>query len=557
MMFGIGVQERKIGRVNVTIYGNAATIGAEVPEQVIHEDYSDRSATIYTNPADLLKYKGVLPSFSMIRFAKVKNFIDGVYAAVEETVAKKGERISILDFLNGLERKLENNDAGRIISTALLLGQGENTSEDSGLRGSIMLANSDPQIKLPQGFYDWTQELRNFYKQLKTLAARPGTFFGRTDEEFDRELMREIHSAIEGDSLLQENYNKITGLYSRMTNELNIGDGYGLIPPARLPDQEFFIRKSMETQSDIPNGLGLALVEAIKNREVDFSLNENSGLYIWQINEILPLVLRDSLEFKRYLVGDRYGKKMESEFISQWVATRHTHMGHTDFRQMLFGCSSAPEPDPIDIAPNLIVEPLVTGYEKMTASLKFLENVLIDNFGDEFLEKRRLLHDGSRQDKNIGEEFGYMGSLLNGFAVVSRDSLHLSYKNNENLDVARKTALSWVKNAKNDPDMNRNVAIFVPIIRETSGERQIAYIDFGFKTTDLTVGYRDKPEISVSPSCRYNFENADYDLPGVVHREVRIPADKLINDRMLRELLPGGSFSERDLDNIVKKIEAG
>ena len=98
MEYGTGVAERKIRSYEVRIDGRDATLSAEADKQ----DDSGQSI-IYTNPVDLIKNRAT-PSFSLVRFGKVKNFIDGVYASVEERIAQTGHRLSRDDFLEKLEK---------------------------------------------------------------------------------------------------------------------------------------------------------------------------------------------------------------------------------------------------------------------------------------------------------------------------------------------------------------------------------------------------------------------------------------------------------------------
>ena len=101
---GTGILKRRIERHDVVLDGRKATISAEIPEEKGTRGYVEEDV-VYTNPSELLRSeRNVLPSLSLIRFVKVKNFIDGVYAVAEETIAKKGHKLSRPDFLRDLEK---------------------------------------------------------------------------------------------------------------------------------------------------------------------------------------------------------------------------------------------------------------------------------------------------------------------------------------------------------------------------------------------------------------------------------------------------------------------
>jgi len=534
--YGTGVIEKEIRGLNVRIDGRNATLSAEVPEEKIHEDYDRGSEeVVYTNPVDLLK-RGASPSFSLIRFAKIKNFIDGVYATVEERISERGHSLSRENFLENLE-KLVNGDAKKYISTARL-------------RQTF----NEPAMTIPQGFYDWSPQLVNVYKQIKILSRKPGFFIDREDDEnLNHKIMKQIHSAIKTSDELKRTYNAILELYSKITGKPE--DKACLFPSAELLDQEFFKQLSFEMQTDLPEGLGKLLVRAVKEGRINFTPDDNSGLYLKQMYEIIPLILRDSEEFKKFLVNDKYAKILENEFISQWVGTRHTHVGNTSFEDKLMAdCIDYDEP--IIIQPELRVEPFATSYERMRASIDFLGKTIKKTL-PEVLDRKRLMNNGSRANLMIGEELEEMKLLLEGLELISRDSVHLPYQNKNAKKVIDK-ALRWLDNAQNDVDLNRNTAIFVPIIRTTDGLRQISYINAGFKTIDVNVSYKNKPLVEINGEKRFfaghEFKNKSYKFPVLVHREVRVLYEKLINDRKLREML-SSSFTESELDNMVQRLE--
>ncbi len=531
-MHGTGVLERIVDGIEVEIDGRNATINAGVAQESSDGGHDE---IIYTNPAELLQ-RGVLPSLSLIRFAKVKSFIDGVYAVVEERISEGGHRLSRADLLRGLSEVVKG-DAKSYIERALGGDVGE-----------------DPSMRLPQGFYDWNEPLRAVWKQIRVLGENPSFFVEGTGEGFDDGVMKSIARTISESPELKQAYESLLELYSKTTGKL--GEG-GLFPCAVLPDQEFFKKASHERQSDLEEGLGKLLVEAVKSKEVSFVPDKDSGLYLRQMHEIVPLIMRDSEEFSRFMVDDKYASILENEFISQWAGTRHTHVGHARFGEMMIGCSHIPERS-LKISPSLSVEPFSTCYDRMGKSLAFLERTLRE-YLPEVLDRKRLMHDGSRAGEKIGKEFEEVAQLLRGLSCLSRDSIHFPYQD-KNPDAAIKAALEWIDNMGRDPDINRNTAIFVPIIRTTDGTRQVGYINAGFKLVKVHVSYRDLPEVKVTGGGvggfgrRYEFEGADYQLPVFVHREVRIPYYRPVNDRMLRGMLPE-SFDERELGRVVKELE--
>lgn len=530
---GTGIVNRTVGYHKFIIDGREATISADIPKEV---EGIEKKDLIFTNPADMLKSTNdVLPSLSLIRFAKVKNFIDGVYAAVEEKVAETGHKLSRDDFLSKLESIL-SGDARKYVFMA---------------RQSQVKAFGEPEIDVVQGFYDWNEKLRQAYRQIKTTSMPAGFFKRKEGDSFNKAVMIEILRAMMPYDEIKSRYDALTGLYSKTTDKLD--DVPSLFPPALLPDQKLFMDLALETRSNIPGGLGKALVKAVKSGRVDYTPKEDSGLYTRQMFEIVPLVLRDNPEFKKFLLNERYEKLMDEEFISQWVGTRDTHVAHTHFGERLYTCS-IPQQEPIKITPELAVEPFSTCYDRMAESLHFFEKVIVDYFGEKFLDGGRVLNNGERSKKPMGEEFEEMNLLLKGLEMLAKDSIHQPYEEDNSGNVARKAAKSWLSGLKQDSDLNRNVAIFVPIIREDNG-RQIAYINAGYKTLKVKVEYKHNPMIKGDGEFAYStFGSREYSLPVLVHREIRIPYQKLINTGKLRKMLPE-RFTESDLDGILRGLD--
>ncbi len=537
-MRGKGIVERKIDGTKIKIDGRNATILAEVPEEINHSGYYENDELIYTNPSDMMKYDEVIPSLSLIRYAKVKNFIDGIYAAVEERINENGHDLSRPDFLTKLE-KVSDGYSKDYINTSLIHHK----------------ARREPSWSVPQAFYDWTEELKSAYKQIKILGSEPSFVVENLDERINKKIIHDLHRKIDSSPELKHTYYSLKGIYSKMTGEIKEEDC--LFPSSKLPDEEFFMELSDKSQSDIPEGLGKALVKGIKEGKVDFTPNEKSGLYVRQMNEIIPLIKKDSEEYEKYIVNEKYSDMLENEFTSQWAGTRHTHVGHSNFRTALIGCSMSNYTPKIIIRPELEVEPLSTSYERMEKNINFIEKT-IENYVPEVMERKRMISREKKSKNKIKEDFKEIKSILKGLSLISKDSIHLEYEE-EDVQEPIKNAKRWIKNSEEDPDLKRNVSIFVPIQRTTNGSKQIAYINAGYKPVELEVSYDKMPKVEAEGFGLTEFRSNEYCLPVLVHREVRMPYKKIINDTKLREMIEEisdeNTIREKDLDEIVEKLE--
>ena len=312
--------------------------------------------------------------------------------------------------------------------------------------------------------------------------------------------------------------------------------------------EKLFKEISLEAQSDIPTNLGNALVEALRNGRIYLTPNKDSGLYTRQMHEVSSLVTQSSPEFDKFKPNETYYKILEREFISNWVTTHHTHighMGHIDFNIV----TAEDIKSSIIIKPQLSIEPFPTVYERMADNLVFLNNTLTSAFGEQFINKQRLDCNGRGVGTSIGEELCNLQSILRGLSYLSKDSIHMPYQCNTTAQESLNDAINWLKNISEDYDLEREAPIFTPIINGTYGSQYISYIIPGFTLAPISIFYSSPPNVSLKPYTRdYEFGSSSYLLPRLVHKEVRVSKDKLLNDRILKESLPRnlnlGQFEE-------------
>jgi len=271
---GTGILERRIEGRKVILDGRQATMGAEMPEQVAE----CVSNTIYTNPAEMLRTNSdVLPSLSLVRFGKVKPFVDGVFAALEEKISTPGFRLSRADFLTRLETDAigfsdtPHRSAFQYVRALNLLGKPDKKYDQFTALMIKAITEDDPTFSVPQGFYQWTEELSLAYRQMKACA-----------KDFDDDIITELKTQIQGKLKFRDKYKALLAFYSKMVNRLQ-KNASCLFPDSVLPDQEYFMKLSRETQSDIEGGLGKALVDAIKKGRLELEPSSDSGLYEYML----------------------------------------------------------------------------------------------------------------------------------------------------------------------------------------------------------------------------------------------------------------------------------
>lgn len=537
--FGTGSLERTISGTTVIIHGKNATIAAKGPAEKSADNPCKQ--TIYANPAELLRAKNVLPSLSLVRFGKVKPVIDGVIAALEEHIASDMSSCSRQAFLRDLGHEENISTQAKVFLEKL------HDIGDSSIQPSQTV----------QGFYDWTPALQCAFHQIKALANFPSALdvylAEMESEQSDQKILDNIKNVIGQAPALAGRYRHLRSLYEKITAAPVSSNA--LFPAAKLPDQEFFENLPFPEASDSNTNLGQKLIAAIRNKQVSFDIDSDAGLYLRQMHELLPLILRDTPEFEKFLVDENYEKILDDEFISQWVATRDTHVAHTRYDGMIMASLPQGMP-PISISPELHIEPFATSYQRMAQSIDFLQRTL-QVYVPELLEQGRILHNGKRAQRGIGEELTDLSTILQGMSLLSHETIHLPFDVKSDDEQKMSTAKEWLNSIATEPDFDRNTAIFVPIIRTVNGQRQISYVNAGFKLVDIGVEYAARPSVTMNDAYRgYEFTRSQYRLPVLVHKELQVPSNKLPNSARFRELLGKDVFTQAELDEVVAKLES-
>lgn len=552
MPAGTGIQERVYAShgstINYTLDGRDATISASHDK-----DYS--KPKIYPNPVDLIQeHHNVLPSGDIVRFQKAKHVIDGIYAQAEVAV-HTGDLSSLSkdDFLQKLYGKVLSyreshgtdiaDRAAIYLATALGL-RGIKVPVPSELLYKVDHAVSafgmDELASKPLGFYAWsgTPSGTQIYQSLKYLqnssldnALRMGV---PTNEQ--ALVYQQLRALVRDDPTLEAMYGSLLRFDSAMTNPPM--QDPSLFPPSIIPDQELFME--LQRQGGASKDLGTILAGALKSGAISFKPNETSGLYTRQMWEVECWINRDQApEWAKYIPDKEYEKLLEERFISQWVGTRETHIGRT--RHMLIGAALHREVIiKVPVVPELDVEPMATTYARMVESLDFMEASLSQILGDKFLERAyRLREDGSRSDVPIAHDVHDLKRLLRGLEALSKEGIHVPFQNGSRSDM--QYAKHWLENLADDPDVNRDSRIIVPIIGHPSGMAWINYAITGYQPFTLDVKYQRSPEVSkVSPSgvsVEFHFPKEGIVLPTLKHVELIIPVSKgQLNSREFRKI---------------------
>jgi hypothetical protein len=522
-----------------------------------------------------------LPSIELIH-AKLKVFNDGLFARLEEVLERgllkfsKGKR----DFLMRLYGSLLNRRARvhgfsrqtldqAIVYIAVGLMAGGmtdlNISEDLLARVQTKLLEflNDPVRSKPIGFYDWTDQLRNIYKQ-DMFFQTPLTL----DSHLETGAALWIASAIDSDPGLSADYKTILAFYEKLTNPpksdripwtkyLQIARALGgvesvlsssenakvfarrlqrFIPAGKPLDEVGFALIPWATSKEtvlferfqISRDFMQFLIEKIRSGELDLSPRPGSGWYEYQIYALETLLVPEKArEYAKVRLTPEYKKRLEAAFKTIMTQVRETHVKTLPIIKKK-GISALPRE--ITITPELCCEPLPTVYLRHARAYRFLRDALDELFGLSILKGlRRLNEDGSDPHRNLAGELEKIGSILYGCHLLSlKDIGQRPQLADGELSRAHsyyiQKAARWLKGLLSDKDLSRDTRVSVPIHVDQGTGKVTLWCTAGVEFVLVKASFLKPPRVEVpDPGVKIKFAPHYYLMPVDVFLEVRRP----------------------------------
>lgn len=426
----------------------------------------------------------VIPSMEVVNGA-LKPLNDGLYAAVE-LAAEDGsdgaaidKRAVFDDVLRALVSAAGDGAEGaegaadaavQWTAAAMLGGQAPDEAEPfaGGARALIALFDDEPLRSRPIGLYDWTPALGAVFRRdrfLQSTGIPRGAYVATA-------------RVLDADPDLRERYADVLDLYAGLTNPLfdaspldlvpfldagstenvwsafaasrdeadaalgDCGPGVAMLPASDSPESRLY--RALYCYDSPDGNLIDVLIARIRAGDIDLTPTKESGWYDRQLHALETLLLPETApETDHLLLTRRYKEKLVETFKSLITQYRETHVKQLGASDIGGSASDGP----IDLHPNLVVEPFPTFYLRTARGYVFLREILRASLGDEFLRTaHRMTEHGKRHARVLDDELGDAILLLYGLHAISTDSIGakraVTAEEREQVDMARAVAVA-------------------------------------------------------------------------------------------------------------------
>jgi len=498
---------------------SAAVIGLDVPgARDGEEDYLLELYPSYVVAAKALAANRLvlLPSINMLD-GKAKQFDDGLYAELDAAMSfgkMRGFNDTSALLLVILEELDPSSEAYAWVWGGLELGIEDFAATRQSSRPKqaevfIDRFNSNEIESKPIGFYTWSEELERTFRMLR--------YFQRAWPA-DSKVPVEFARIFEKRPDLFEQYQRILAFYARLTNPFNaysfadlVGKVAKMKKVAELSNETFhFVPYSTSREVELINGLfpdGLPVgadlmkefVKAIRDGRVDLTPGTKSGWYDYQVYALETFLLpARGKECDKLLLTKQYKERMLQAFKALVTKRRETHV-----RQLGIETSeSVPdEPPPPIIALRLRLEPNPTYYLRTGRSYAFLQTFLEATIPPSVAERLTGRREGGYRDVPLFKELEYMRNLFYGFHLVSCEDIGMRPEllDGELDDISggaaecMDAALEWLQSYTEDPDLDKDTRVSVPIYKDTTKRTTTLLCTLGVRGAKLRAWYASAP----------------------------------------------------------------
>lgn len=482
---------------------------------------------------------------------KAKQFDDGLVAAIAlATQHGLPGLLSKLDCVEGLVAELmqhETRDTKAVIPVLLAAGilggriaaapQQWQAQVDSVL-GEFL---SDPLRSKPLGFYTWTTELTDIFRQDRMLQTK---FSGETLELLAAVMRRQAD--------LRKSYETLLAIGERLTNYYAHADLRKYIAPAgSVKDEEtaalFPSCASPETTltermfplpTAVPGDFSLMdeVVHGIRRGTLSLSPSPRSGWYEYQLWSLEPLVNPHKTVESAHLQFDRsYCDHLVNLFKGAYSLARETHVKDLDVA--VCGAAGGFRKDPtIYIHPALTVEPTATSYQRRALAYRFICRSLTDLIGDESLRQIHRVSENAPVSQNLGDELRQMEALFWAAYLTSMAELGLpakleadaSYPPTLDENYCLKHFQNWKTRLLSDPDIANDSRMMVPVFQDLGRKKTKVWVFLGWELTWIEASFVRDPKIEVrdksGKECKrqISFTRHLYAAPSPVIHEIYV-----------------------------------
>jgi hypothetical protein len=511
----------QFGSCKVTLNKSASITKLDLPpypdgdaafESALCPGYAQAVAALGTRP--------VLPSMELLQ-ASLKPFDDGLYAAVELAAedGSSGSKVSKGAMMKAVlaqlvatasggaasEQALARSGAAHLAAAVKLAGEVPNAPSSVLADADARIAQFDAEslYSRPMGFYTWSAELSRIFRRdrfLQSSVVELGfgeaaaiahafdgagvladyqrtldLYAGLTDRYYWRPLTdltaaASAPGAFDDVAGMQASYQKAHPEV-RLPHADACSARLALLPPSESPDARQF--RTMFCATPPPSGTNLldVLVNLIRSGQLDLTPDAKSGWLARQLWALETLLVPESAPEKDNLfLTAAYKKKLINTFQTIYTENRETHAKQT---QMETSDVVSMPAVPIDLYPNLPIEPFPSYYLRTARAYRFVLALLTTVMGQDFLaQAHRLKEDGTQAAPSVGDELAAVILRAYGFYALAADSigsaptLATGEDDGIDLDAARKAARAWLASWATDADLARDPRVITPILED-------------------------------------------------------------------------------------------
>ena len=470
----------------------------------------ERTSPFDPAPPDRVEEPPVLPTLPVadtgfvcaaVLSQKAKQFDDGLYAAVEEALqdGPDGKR----ELLRRLRERLTEagaRDAGtQVVEAAARLGAASGPTPagiETAVRARLADFEADPKRSKPLGFYPWTRQLSQVFRQDRMLQS-----------ELSALEAHAVVEALRADPVARATYVRSLRCYERLTNayaypdlrplldaatEAPPGGRVHVLPPSQAHETELV--KRLYGGRPIPDGWSLmdTLVREVQAGRISLAPTATSGWYDRQTWAYEPLLRPETTpEAPHLALGTRYRAYLVELFKGLLALTRETHVKQLEMA--VAGACAMPQVS-VHVPLPFTVEPLPTHYARRADAYAFVRSVLEETFGGPSLATlhRRTIDGPVAVD--LATELTFMEALFRGAAEVSRSELGVPEGGTgSDVEAGREAFRRFARALPTDPDLTTDARMMVPVFHDLGRDQTKVWVFLGWTRQTLSA------EIAVPP----------------------------------------------------------
>eukprot|EP00727_Mastigamoeba_balamuthi_P007678 m51a1_g3530 hypothetical protein (561) ;mRNA; f:942107-944084 len=435
---------------------------------------------------------------------KAKQLDDGLLAAVEVALQRSGAK-ALRAVLTAIADALEAAcpRAAAVADAARQLGGGPAVRESLRAAAAPILERWEkaPEAQ-PLGFYTWSAELRQVWRQDRFLQqdlVQP-TALGLSPAD-----AAALHSFVNSTPPVRDALARRLALQARLTNPPHApsvleplqlaGDRTTrLLPASESPESSLAEQLAGAGVKVCGVDLMAEVVRRVRAGELLLEPGEGSGWYAhcqWALQPLLEP--QRAPEAARLRLSNDYAQCLEGLFTALLAGTRESHAKQLHVAKLRRRVGG--RPGVVALSPSLSVEPLAEYYLRRSQAYSFVLGVLREHFSAEELAAMHRLREAGPVEQPLAAELEEMVQLFQGLHDVVMHELGFPRPNsNAYAEAVELEARRWLADVASDADLLVDSRAMVPVFHDPQSGLYKVWCAVGFAEGTLQVAYSELPE---------------------------------------------------------------